>query len=789
MANKKNRHNDSAIPLKDLLFHCLSRWYWFVISFAVTCGLAVMYILSTPPQYIRYTEILIKENSNSKGGGGDGLNNFASAQSTADAATEMMALRSPNIMREVIDSMGLDIEYKLEGRFHDIVMYKGNPIETKFLELYENDNATFTVEPQNDNSLKLYSFTKNGEKLDGEAEMNIGDTIATPIGRIHITATGHYDNFAGKRLYVNRKSRNAAINEFCSKLSTSFVNEESSIIRLSIKDVSNNRADDILRAITGIYNRQWVERNNSNTIKTSEFIKQRVDTLQIELNLLDKEIANFQSENKLTATKIEELNTEANGVDNSRLIELNTQLELTKFVKRIVVENAGNRNILPANTGADIPGIEEMIAKYNQEIIKRDRYIENSSDANPLVAECNENLNAMYKSINDAVDNHLENTRRSISLEEQKGVSKKTEFSKNTEQITDVQGLLRQRKVKSALYQFLLQKLEETNLSKEFEASNNRVLVKPTGNNTPVEPMQKQVIMLALVSGILLPVTIIFIIIITNRKIRGRKDLEGINIPFIGEVPYDSETHKKSSKGKDACSIVVKSGSRNIINEAFRVLRTNFEFMNDKEKESHVIVMTSFNPGSGKTFLSMNIAASLALKEQKVLVIDGDMRHGTASRYVGSPEIGLSDYLSGSINNADEAIVNVDGHPMLDVLPMGCTPPNPTELLHDARFGTLIAEMRKKYKYIIVDCPPIDIVADTQIIEEHADRTLFVIRVGLLNRDMLDELEEIYDEKRFKNLSIILNGAYGGGGKYSYKYGYSYSYGYGYGYGYYNQKK
>ena len=786
MASKRNKHNENAVPLRDLLFHSLSRWYWFVISLAITSGLAVMYILSTPPQYVRYTEILIKENSNNKGGG-DGLNNFASAQTSADAATEMMALRSPSIMQEVIDSLGLDIEYKLEGRFHNTVLYKSSPIDVSTLDLYTNDNATFTVDLHKDNSLRLYSFTKNGNELPGEVKTNIGDTIATPIGRIHIAATTHYGKFAKDKVFVNRKGWNTVINEFCSKLSTELVNENSSIVRLSIKDISNNRADDILRTITDIYNQQWIERNNSNTIKISEFIRQRVDTLQIELNILDKEVALFQSQNKLTATKLEELKSEVNNIDNSRLIALNSQLELTQFVKRIIVENSDIRNILPANTGTEIPGFEEMISSYNQEIIKRDRYIENSSESNPLVSECNENLLSMYKSINDAIDNHLENIRRDIRREEQKGTTQKTKFSKNTEQIKDVQGLLRQRKVKSALYLFLLQKLEETEMSKEFEAANNRVLVPPTGNNTPVEPMQKQVIMLAIAVGILLPLTIIFILIITNRKIRGRKDIEGINIPFIGEIPYDKASSKKSKKGT-VPSIAVKNGSRNIINEAFRVLRTNLEFMNDKEKKSHVIVMTSFNPGSGKTYLSMNIAATLALKEAKVLVIDGDMRHGSASEYAGSPETGLSDYLSGNIDNINDAIINLESSPTLDILPIGSIPPNPTELLNEGRFGELIAEMRKRYEYIIIDCPPIDIVADTQIIEEYADRTLFVIRVGLLNRDMLNELEEIYDEKRFKNLSIILNGTYGGGGKYSYKYGYSYSYGYGYGYGYHQKK-
>ena len=293
--------------------------------------------------------------------------------------------------------------------------------------------------------------------------------------------------------------------------------------------------------------------------------------------------------------------------------------------------------------------------------------------------------------------------------------------------------------------------------------------------------MQKQSITLALIIGILLPTSIIFIREITNRKVRGRKDLENINIPYVGEIPLHGKIEKN---GKNRREIVVQNGSRNVINEAFRVLRTNIEFMIRKGEDATVFGITSFNPGSGKTYLTMNIGASLAVKGAKVLVIDGDMRHGSSSEYAGSPETGLSDYLSCGTDDIEKITTRMDDYKSFDVIAIGSTPPNPTELLHSDRFKTLINEMRKKYDYILIDCPPIDIVADTQIIEEHCDRTLFVIRAGLLDREMLNKLEEIYQTKRLKNLAMILNGTHAGHNRYGYRYGYSYSYGYGYGYGY-----
>ena len=212
--------------------------------------------------------------------------------------------------------------------------------------------------------------------------------------------------------------------------------------------------------------------------------------------------------------------------------------------------------------------------------------------------------------------------------------------------------------------------------------------------------------------------------------------------------------------------------------------------MNDKERTSSVILTTSFNPGSGKTFLTMNLGAALAIKGAKILVIDGDLRRASASEYVQNASGGISEYLSGGTTNIDEIITTETGYENLHAITVGTPPPNPTELLNSKRFEQLIEAMRERYSYILIDCPPIEIVADTQIIEKYCDRTLFVVRAGLLNRDMLDELQSIYDEKRFKGIAVVLNGTHTGQSKYSYKYGYSYSYGYGYGYGYhYHQKK
>ena len=787
-ANKKRVSN--VIPIRDLIFHCLKNWYWFAISLTVTLGVAVYVIKSTPPMYVRYAEILIKESEQGSGGGtGSTFKELSNSRTTADAQNEITALKSVEIMKEAIRRLGLEIEFKCEGRFYDGIIYKDRPLNIKTIDLSERETATFTAVITSDSTVTLKEFVWGGESLNSEPlQATIGDTIQTPIGRIAIERRIPGVGFKGKDLYITKHNVDMLANSLCANLSVGLAKEETSVISLSIKDVSTFRASHILTAILEVYNHKWVEENNYATIKTADFIGKRAQDIKYELEAIDKDIAKFRGDNKLSGNTASTLVREAvSSKEQEQLLELNNQLELANFLKSYMGQS-GTSEIIPVNTGIAAANVESLIESYNTKVLERNRLVANSSENHPVVKDYDKDIEAMHAGIQTAIEGHIKEIERQIvdaNKEVESTISRITTTTQNTKEL---QTLLRQQKVKNALYLFLLQKLEETELSKEFSASNHRILVHPTGSNIPVEPMKRPIIMLALTIGVLVPVIVIFLLVITNKKVRGRRDLEEINIPFIGEIPLYKE--RKKALGKNTKRIIVKGGSRNIINEAFRVMRTNFEFMIDKSKPNHVIITTSFNPGSGKTFLTMNLGTTLAIKGSKVLIIDGDLRRASASEYVQSASGGLSEYLSGGTEDIDKAITTDTGYDNLHIITVGTPPPNPTELLNSQRFETLIAEMRKRYDYIFIDCPPVEIVADTQILEKYCDLTLFVIRAGLLNREMLNELQDIYDNKRFKGLAMILNGTHSGTGRYGYGYGYSYSYGYGYGYGYhYHSKK
>ena len=276
------------------------------------------------------------------------------------------------------------------------------------------------------------------------------------------------------------------------------------------------------------------------------------------------------------------------------------------------------------------------------------------------------------------------------------------------------------------------------------------------------------IIIVALILGFGIPFTLIYFLEILNTTIRDKKDLEGLRMPFAGEIP---QVGKKSNlrllKEKNPLkrqseetppARVVEAGKRDVANEAFRVVRGNLDFMAGKNKDRQVIMITSFNPGSGKSFVTYNLALAFTLKNKKVLIIDCDLRHGSASMIAGKPEKGLTDYLSGVNSDWRNLVINMPHTPGLSVLPVGKIPPNPAELLENGKMEKLVSEAKEEYDIVFLDCPPVNIVVDTQIVAPLADRTIFIVRAGLLERTALKELNEFYEEKKFRNLSVILNG-------------------------------
>lgn len=786
--------NDDFLRIQDLFILCLAKWYWFVISLAILLGAATIYLLKTPPVYTRSASLLIKEDGKS-GSGNEAagvLGDIDIFRTSTNINNEMLSMQSPAVMYEVVRRLHLDVNYTTDGRFYDPVIYgSDNPYEVSFFDLGDAESASFTLRPDKDGQVKLTDFTRNGEEADGDAVTALNDTVQTPVGRLLVNARPG-STAAQQTVFVSRISLQAATADYSSRLTVALNDEKSTVVNLTLQDVCTQRAEDVLNTLISVYNENWVKDKNQIAVSTSMFINERLGVIERELGNVDEDISSYKSENLLPDVQAAASMYMAESSEtNAKIQTLNTQLSMTRYVRSYLTGASSRNQLLPANSGIENSGIEKQIAEYNTLQLRRNDLVANSSETNPLVVDMDHSLHALRDAIIRTLDNYVTTLNTQLRALQQSARQTTARIAANPSQGKYLLSVERQQKVKESLYLFLLQKREENELSQAFTAYNTRVIMPPSGSMAPTAPAKKNILLIAFVVGLIVPIAVIFLRESMNTRIRGRKDLEALTLPFVGEIPQ-AATKKKGTSDKKSTEnnpIVVHEGSRDIINEAFRVLRTNLEFMTDKEQHSNVIVVTSFNPGSGKSFLAVNIAVSLAIKQKKVLVIDGDMRHGSTSAYIGSPQTGLSNYLSGHVNNLKDIIVTDARHANLQFLPVGTIPPNPTELLFSDRLKQLIDTVRSQYDYIFIDCPPIEMVADTQIIEQLADRTLFVVRTGLLERSMLPELQRIYDEKKYKNMALILNGTVGSGGHYGYRYGYRYGYHYGYGSGsYYGSK-
>lgn len=776
------------IRIQDLFYLCLGKWHWFVVSLAVCLGIAVWYLLTTPPVYTRSASILIKDDSKGKSASTDmeTFSDFGLFTSNTNVNNEMGTLQSPDLMREVVSRLHLDMDYKVSGRFHRQTVYgRQLPISVSISDLPEDESATFTLQLSKGGKVTLSDIERNGESV-GEMELkgNLGDTIPSGIGKIVVISTPYYTDDTETLLYVSRLPFGEATSTYSADLVVSQIDEKSNIITLSFKDVSTQRAEDVLNTLIAVYNENWVRDKNQIAISTSKFIDGRLGVIEGELGNVDDDISSYKSEHLLPDVQAAANMYMAQASEAKAAIkELDNQVYMARYIRNYLTNKSNSSQLLPANSGIDNPGIATQISEYNSKLLERNSLVSHSSEKNPLVVEMDASLSAMRSALLTSIDNLL--VTLNAQIKSQRGYSGQatSQIASNPQQAKYLLSVERQQKVKESLYLYLLQKREENELSQAFTAYNTRIITMPGGSMIPTAPIKKNILLVAFALGLLVPIVIIFIRENMNTVVRGRKDLENMTAPFVGEIPLafqKSKWYSRKAKTKEEKCAVVKEKSRNVINEAFRVVRTNLEFVVGKERESNVIMLTSANPGSGKTFITFNLATSLTIKGKRVIAIDLDLRKGSLSGYVGRPKEGISNYLIGETKTWQEIVRKPADDAKLDIIPVGMIPHNPTELLFTERLEQLINDLRKEYDYIFIDCPPVEIVADAAIINKLADITLFIIRAGLLDRGMLPEIERFYTDKKYSNMSVVLNGTDGGNGRYGYKYGYKYGYHYGY---------
>ena len=748
------QNKDKVVNLKQFLYLCLSNWQWFVISIIICLGLAFLYIMHAAPTYKRNALVMIRTNDdgNSMSANTAMLQDLGINNGNTPVENEIAIIGSPDLMREVVRRLNLNTSYTTREGIRTVDLYGSTlPVTVEMPDLPEQDYASFRLRLQSDGDFTITDLKRLKKKFDrAPIHGRLGVPVNTPLGRIIVNPAKGFDKMAkGSEMTVNvsRTSVRSAATGYAKALKTTVDKKMDNVVELSLTGPSIEKTTDILNTLIAAYNDSWMMDKREMANSSSEFIDERIQVLQQELGDVDHDISRFKSNNMLpdvTAAAQLYMTQASKGEEDLRQLE--NQEYMLRYVRNSLRDTKNGYKPLPSSLGViNAPALSQQLVQYNTAV--------------------QEQIKTQHAMMGKA----------------------KSQIASNPNQARYLLSVERQQKVKEELYLFLLQKREENQLNQALSSSNTRMIRSTDGPDDPVAPRKAIILLLAFVCGLAIPAGLIYLKEANVTVVRNRKDIAGLSIPFAGELPYDGKAKKSfSSAGRhqDMAVVAVKANSRNVINEAFRVIRTNLEFMRGRDTKPQVVMVTSAFPGSGKTYITFNLAKSFAIKGKKVLVIDMDLRKASLSKYGDDHKYGIADYLADRIRNINDVIQPVKDTTDMWLIPVGTLPPNPTELLVSNRLPELLDELRKHYDYIFIDCPPVEVVADSSIIGSVADSTLFIVRAGLFPLEMTDVLEKYYADNKFPNMSVILNGTiYDGKGVNSYRKGYGSSYGYGYTYG------
>ena len=770
--NPFNKEEESMLQIADLWRLFWNHKWWYVLSVSICILGAAFYMYRTPATYNRTAKLIIDESSQDatmRNLGVASANMMRSRMGFNTVENEMEAFKSPDLMQVVVERLGLQTRYVEKQFLRDIELYRA-PVALKLISDNPQSGFSFLTTSVGDGRVALSRFRVGKDKIESVVEGNLGDTLVTPVGSLVLYPTETIQDFTHP-ISISWARSGAMAKAYVSKMKVSISSKESSVIVLSMGDTFPARAESVLSSLIDVYNEVWIGNKNRSAINTAEFINERLVVIERDLSRVEDALKEFKSENSLTDIKASgQSYLQESTHYAAKSFELTNQLSIAKFIREYLADPAKKDALIPSNLGLTSTAVETQIADYNNLVLKRDRLVAGSSGNNPLISD----INVAILSVRDAILRSVDNLVATLELQIAKIASQEKQvlsrISSNSGKELKLLSIERQQQITENLYIFLLQKREENELSALVNVGNTRLIMAPNGAGSPVSPNKMMILLCALVLGFGIPFGIFFLLKMLDNTIKVKADLSRLSVPFLAEIP-------RSTTPKDG--IIVEQGNRDMMNEAFRVLRTNMDLMLGKNGNARVVMFTSFYPNAGKTFTTMNTAASMALKGAKVIMVDLDLRKANLSKALKIEHTGVAAYLSGKVDDYHIGIQKITD--TLDIIPVGSLPPNPTELLITKKFQELINSLKKEYDYVFLDCPPIDIVADANIITTYADLTVFVLRSGRLSKQILPVLEELYKSNKFNHVALMLNFVEMQNNKYGYGKGYGYGYGYGYG--------
>lgn len=770
----------SGIDFRQIWSIFLLNWYWFIISALVCFGLAMLYLRYQPNVYRVATKVLIKDEENKRYSSNDLMQSqmgFITNSSGFD--NEIEILSSAAVATRAVKSLKLYVRYTMEGRVRDADLYRNSPI-------------VVDIEESHLDELKQplpIAITKKGKGIHVEiSQPSKGDapevlavdlktlpsSVNANVGKILFSQNPGFE-LGDRKLTAVIYPPIAIGRRYSRSLRAEPTTKFTSVARLSLLDTHPERAMDYLAELVEAYNEDANEDKNLLAEKTEDFINDRINSIRTDLDATESQIEQYKRGNSLVNLPTDATTALTQSTEfQKKQVEIQTQMSLVKSLLDYVENPTNSLTLIPANIGVSNPATNSMIAEYNNGVIKRNRLIRGSSENNPQVLQVTDEVMSMWS----AVQQQLRGIYSDLQIQRNSAESQYNRFSGRVSstptQERAMNNMGRQQELKASLYLMLLEKREQNAISMKSIATKARVIDMPLLEGK-VSPKSRLILLASLIIGFLLPFLYYYLKDLLRFHIEGRDDLEKASkLSILADIPLTS----KLSDGERA--IVVKENTNDMMEEAFRGLRTNLRFV--LEGNEKVILTTSSVPGEGKTFVATNLAMSLALLDKRVLVVGLDIRKPRLVKLFNLPqrEQGITNYLSAETADfalLEKQIVHGVINKNLDVLPAGIIPPNPGELITREMLDKAFEHLRTIYDYIILDTPPVGLVSDTLELGRLADVSFFVVRPEVTTKNDVDNINRIAETKKLPKVNLVLNGIDLKKKKYGFYYGYGkYSY-------------
>ncbi|MFC6860091.1 GumC family protein [Zunongwangia atlantica] len=771
---------EEEINLREEIQKYLKYWPWILASVITALIIATVFLKLSSPVYRSSATIIIKDEDTKSPG--SGMSSFADlgfidGLQTSSIENEIGLLESKRMMTKTIKSLDLNIRYYAKSLFVTREIYNNVPFKISILQLNASKLSQFAGDGLNsftvsfENDYVVLSNMETGEKI----KSKFGDPLNIDFADIVVRKNENFDIVEEDEAEYsfNISPLSSVVSYYNARLEVSLVNDNSTLIELSLQDEIPGKSEDVLDQLISEYNKEAIIDKNLVATNTAEFIDERLKIINFELDSveIDKEV--FKENRELTDIRAEsEIFLQNASEYKKKRQEVITQVQLASAMLDYLREGS-NSDLLPANLGLEGEGVNQQVSEYNQLVLERNRILEASTTKNPVIVRLDQQIDQMRSVVKKSLQrlkSNLDITMNELGNEAKLIQSRISEVPSMERQY---RGIDRQQQIKEALYLFLLQKREENSLSLAVTAPKAKI-VDNAYTSGQIAPKPRMILLGGLIFGLLVPFIIIYGKNLLNNKVKSRDDLEkrAKQIAIAGEIP---RIDKKDSH-------LITEADRSVLAESFRIAITNMQYLlinkTDKQKGIKMLV-TSTVKGEGKTFTSINLALTLANMGKKVIVVGADLRNPQLQRYdVGSrKQLGVSDYLINEDLKLEELIEQTKYNNNLDFLTSGSIPPNPSELLRHRRLGEMLSMLEETYDYIILDTAPCMLVADTFLISQYADLTLYVVRSSYTEKQLIQFPLDSIKSGKLHDVSFVLNDVDSANfGYYGNKYGYSYGY-------------